>query len=487
MDHQKDIQQLFEQCYGKPPEEIYHLPPTASNRQYYRLVLGDESAIGAYNPDKAENDAFIYISEKLKTVGVNVPKVYLNNQKKDVYLLQDIGDIKLLDLVEEYRKNDDPDYLEWYMKVIDQMPAIQYHVAQNFDFSVCYPRHAFDRQSILWDLDYFKYYFLKLAYIPFHEQKLEDDFQLLADYLLEAPGDYFLFRDFQSRNIMIFNNDVYFIDFQGGRQGALQYDLASLLYEARIKLSEKEREKLLDHYLKVYSSYSFFKKDVFIKYFPAYIIIRILQAFGAYGYRGYFERKSFFMKSIPPALENLKWVLDNYDVHKNWPYLTGVLKTMIGSFQYKIPNYDDSKLTVTVNSFSYKKALPEDFSGNGGGFVFDCRALPNPGRYEQYKAKTGKDTEVIQFLEKENEVHQFLDNAKKLLSVSIENYLHRRFEHLMVSFGCTGGQHRSVYFTEKISEWIRDNYDVNLQTNHYEIGEMAHDKNHLQEEKKEET
>jgi aminoglycoside/choline kinase family phosphotransferase len=470
MDHQKDILQLYEQYYGEQPEETYPLPPSASNRLYYRLVHGENSAIGAYNPDKAENDAFIYICQKLRDVDVKVPQVYLNNSEKKVYLIQDIGDIKLLDLVEEYRKNQDTDYLEWYRKVIDQMPAIQHKSTENFDFSICYPRHAFDRQSIQWDLNYFKYYFLKLAYIPFHEQKLEDDFQHLADFLLQAPDDFFLFRDFQSRNIMIHNNEVYFIDFQGGRKGALQYDLASLLYEAKVGLTAGERKLLLSYYLEVFSSFPFFKKEVFLRYFPAFVIIRILQAFGAYGYRGYFERKSFFLNSIPPALENLKWVLQEYDISDKFPYLAHVLNTMIGSFQSKIPVYDESKLTVTVNSFSYKKAFPEDFSGNGGGFVFDCRALPNPGRFEQFKTKTGQDNEVIEFLEKEAEVNQFLNSTKKLLAASIENYLHRSFEHLMVSFGCTGGQHRSVFCAENISNWILKKYDVNLQKNHYELG-----------------
>ncbi len=481
MDHQKDIQLLFEQSFGKLPEAVFPLPPTASNRLYYRLVLGDKSAIGAFNTDRAENDAFIYISEQLKNAGVNVPQIYLYNRGKNVYLLQDLQNIKLFDLVEEYRKNKDKDYLEWYKKVIDQMPAIQYRSSKDFDFSKCYPRHAFDRQSILWDLNYFKYYFLKLSYVPFHEQKLEDDFLRLNDFLLEAPADYFLFRDFQSRNIMIHNNDVFFIDYQGGRKGALQYDLASLLFEAKVGLSVREKETLLAYYLKVYSSYPFFKKDTFLKYFPAFILIRLLQAFGAYGYRGYFERKSFFLKSIPPAMENLKWVLNAYDLKVRLPYLSGILETMIDSFQSKIPSFTENKLSVTVNSFSYKKALPEDFSGNGGGFVFDCRALLNPGRFEQYKTKTGMDTEVIAFLEKEEEVRQFLDNAKNLIAASIQNYLHRRFEHLMVSFGCTGGQHRSVYCAGQISSWIHENYDVNLQTNHYEVGGKANDKDHVQE------
>lgn len=482
MNHQEHIKQLFAEYFGQIPGEIYALPPTASNRLYYRLVLGKESAIGAFNPDKAENDAFIYISRKLKDAGVNVPQVYVNNREKNIYLLQDIGDIKLLDLVEEYRRNNDTEYLEWYKKVIDQMPKIQYETSKDFDFSICYPRHAFDRQSILWDLNYFKYYFLKLAYIPFHEQKLEDDFQCLTDFLMEAPSDFFLFRDFQSRNIMIHNNDVYFIDYQGGRKGALQYDLASLLYEARIGLSDHERESLLTHYIGVYSAYPFFSEDIFLKYFPAYILIRILQAFGAYGYRGYFERKSFFLKSVPPALDNLSQVLNAYNLHEYVPYLTSVLNRMIGSFKTRIPPFDENRLTITLNSFSYKKALPEDYSGNGGGFVFDCRALPNPGRYEQYKTKTGKDSEVIQFLEKEVTVQQFIDNARNLISVSVDNYLQRNFEHLMISFGCTGGQHRSVYCAEVISNWIREIYNVNIQTNHYELGEMDHDENNVQEE-----
>ena len=480
MDHVKDIQSLFRKFFGIQPEEIFPLPPTASNRLYYRLRSGDQLAIGAFNPDKAENDAFLYISAKLKDAGVHVPEVYQSDKQKFVYLIQDIGDIKLLDLVEEYKKNNDPDYLLWYKRVLDQMPLIQYRAAKDFDFTKCFPRNAFDKQSILWDLNYFKYYFLKLAYIPFHEQMLENDFQMLSEFLIQAPRDFFLFRDFQSRNIMIYKNDVYFIDYQGGRKGALQYDLASLLFEAKVGLSEAERSELLNYYLHLFSSFEFFNQEIFLQYYPAYILIRLLQAFGAYGYRGYFERKSFFLQSIPPALNNLKSVLQNYDLEKIIPYLSKILDRMIQSYENKIPLQKENKLNITINSFSYKKSVPEDFSGNGGGFVFDCRALPNPGRYEKYRTKTGKDAEVKQFLSQENRVQLFLENTKNLVASSIDNYLERSFEHLMISFGCTGGQHRSVFCAEELGHWILKQYDnVNLNMNHLELGGKLDDKNNV--------
>jgi aminoglycoside/choline kinase family phosphotransferase len=473
--YQNDILGAYQKFTGKVPEFCISLPPTASNRLYFRLSDGKNSLIAAYNPDRAENEAFIYIQKKLAGAGVNVPEIYYSDLDTHIYLQQDLGDINLLDLVEEYRQNKSSEYLQWYRKVIEQMPAMQYQSSLDFDFSVCYPRKAFDRQSIMWDLNYFKYYYLKLTYIPFHEQKLEDDFQRLTDFLLEAKDTFFLFRDFQSRNIMIFGNKVYFIDFQGGRRGALQYDLASLLYEAKSGLTADERSELLEYYLNVYSEQTFFNKKKFLKYFPAYCLIRALQAFGAYGYRGYFERKSLFLQSIPPAIENLKWLINDYELGVDIPHLTQALQKMISQVKHPVKNVSSGNMHVQLNSFAFKKGIPQDYSGHGGGFVFDCRALPNPGRYDQFKDKTGLDKEIVDFLNDKQEVKEFLRHACKLISASVENYLQREHEHLMVSFGCTGGQHRSVYCAEQLYRCLREKFDIQISIIHHEIEDKQGD------------
>jgi len=472
--HYNEIKQLFRQYFNSEADEIFPLPPSGSSRQYYRLKKDNFSAVAAYNPDRVENDAFIYITGQLKNAGVNVPEIYAQNLDKNIYLLQDLGNVDLFSLVRDDRKHDDTSYMDWYRKVIDCMPAIQYKSAQNFDFSLCFPRSAFDKGSILWDLNYFKYYFLKFAYIPFHEQQLEDDFQTFADYLMLAPSDYFLFRDFQSRNIMISNNEIYFIDYQGGRRGALQYDLASLLFEAKTALTSSERESLTQYYIAVFKDYPFFDAVTFQKYFPAYTLIRILQAFGAYGYRGYFERKTLFLQSIPKAIGNLRWLLNSTDLGIELPHLIEVLSKLVDMPIFNFPEVSTGKLTVTIYSFSYKKGIPDDLTGNGGGFVFDCRALPNPGRFDQYRSNTGLDKPVKDFLEEKKEVENFLKQVCQIVFPSIEDYTARGFEHLMVSFGCTGGQHRSVYCAEYLYTKLKNKYNVRLHRVHREIDARQH-------------
>lgn len=463
------IKQLFKANYGADAEEIVPLPASGSNRQYFRLKNEKASAIAAYNPDRAENEAFVYITDRLKRVGVNVPELYQTDLDHHVYLQQDLGDQDLFKKVTDDHHAGSEDYFRLYKEVIESMPAIQYKSAQDFDFTNCYPRSAFDRQSMHWDLNYFKYHFLKLAYTPFHEQKLEDDFHKFVEFLMEAPHDFFLFRDFQSRNIMLNNEKVFFIDYQGGRKGALQYDLASLLFEAKTALSSEMRVKLVTYYLDVYGEYSFFDRNIFMKYYPGFALIRILQAFGAYGYRGYFERKPYFLQSIPHAIANLRWLLSEYDLGIQLPHLTETLHRMVEQPAFQFPVETSGKLTVLVNSFSYRKGMPEDFSGNGGGFVFDCRALPNPGRYDEYRSYTGKDKPVIDFLKDKPEVNTFLDRAFQLVCSSIDEYNSRGFEHLMVSFGCTGGQHRSVYCAENLYKALKEKYDINVILKHKEL------------------
>ena len=336
----------------------------------------------------------------------------------------------------------------------------------NYDY--CYPRAAFDKQSMMWDLNYFKYYFLKLAKIPFDEQALEDDFQNFSDYLLTAENDFFMFRDFQSRNIMLHDNQVSFIDYQGGRKGALQYDLASLLYDAKADMPQSVRNELLEFYLDELDKYQKVDRSEFKAYFTGYVLIRIMQAMGAYGFRGFYEKKEHFLKSIPFALDNLKIVLENNNIPIELPELFNVLDAISQSIFLRKIGMQDGALTIQVTSFSYRKGLPEDPSGNGGGYIFDCRAIYNPGRFEEYKQLTGKDPEVIDFLEKKSEIGVFMANVFGLVDQSVKTYLSRGFSHLSVNFGCTGGQHRSVYAAEKLAKHLNDKFPVKVILTHRE-------------------
>ena len=335
--------------------------------------------------------------------------------------------------------------------------------------TVCYPREAFDKQSMMWDLNYFKYYFLKLAKIPFDEQRLEDDFQAFSDYLLAVDNNAFLYRDFQSRNVMLKDGKVYFIDYQGGRKGALQYDLASLLYDAKANIPEAEREELLEFYLDELNQYKHVDRSKFKSLFDGYVLIRIMQAMGAYGFRGFYEKKEHFLKSIPFALKNMETLLaKNNTVLTEFPELYKVLKSVTESTFLKSISPANDRLTVRISSFSYKKGIPHDPSGNGGGFVFDCRAIHNPGRYPEYKHLTGKDQQVIEFLEQKSTIASFMNAVTTLVSQSVEVYLSRGFTHLSVNFGCTGGQHRSVYAAEKLAQYLRNNYPVTVVLQHVE-------------------
>ncbi len=321
---------------------------------------------------------------------------------------------------------------------------------------------------MLWDLSYFKYYFLKLARIHFDEQLLEDDFQRFTEYLLSADSNHFMYRDFQSRNIMLKNGGVYFIDYQGGRKGALQYDLASLLYDGKADIPQQTRNELFEYYLDQLEKILPVDRYEFKRFFRGFVIIRIMQAMGAYGFRGFYEKKEHFLKSIPFALDNLDYLLQRLDLPVELPELTKVLKAVTGSTFLRSIGQVQHNLTVRISSFSYKKGIPADPSGNGGGFVFDCRAINNPGRYAEFKPLTGKDLPVHQFLEEKSEMKQFLGAVMQLVDQSVKNYIDRGFTHLSVNFGCTGGRHRSVYAAEKLAEHVRNNFPVNVVLSHSE-------------------
>jgi hypothetical protein len=358
-----------------------------------------------------------------------------------------------------------------YRKVVAMLPRFQVEAGRDLNYKVCYPRGSFDRQSIAWDLNYFKYYFLRLAGIPFNEQALERDFSRLTKFLLSTHRDYFLYRDFQSRNIMLRNGEPFFLDYQGGRKGALQYDIASLLYDAKADLPPELRQQLLDHYLDSLATFIDLNRREFMEYYYAYVYVRIMQALGAYGFRGFYERKEHFLQSVPYALRNLRWLLHNVELPIALPSLMESFKSMVASAKLQGLTRDAAKpemLTVRIFSFSFHKGLPQDDSGNGGGFVFDGRSLPNPGREERFKPLTGKDAPVIEYLEQQESVHRFLDNAKSLVDASVSTYQSRGFKHLMVSFGCTGGQHRSVYLAEQLAKHLREKNGLKVVVRHRE-------------------
>jgi aminoglycoside/choline kinase family phosphotransferase len=454
---------------GLPVTEVVALPKSGSHRAYYRLTLQDgRTLIGAYNDDLDENRAFFAYTRFFTSKGFPVPTLLAVSEDNLHYLQNDLGNLTLYDHLFANRTEEGPapETIAYYEKAVRALPALQLSGKEGLDFSVAYPRAAFDRQSMQWDLNYFKYFFLKLANVPFNEQKLEDDYNTLMDYLLTADSDYFLYRDFQSRNIMLKEGEVYFIDYQGGRKGALQYDLASLLYQVRADLSPALREHLLNVYLDALSERMPVDRKAFVSYFQGFVLIRILQAMGAYGYRGYFERKSHFLQSIPFAVKNLEGILDHYELPVALPELTRVLRALIASDFVK-PYQPGAALTVRVQSFSFRAAIPQDPSPNGGGFVFDCRALPNPGREPKYRAFTGRDACVQEYLLAYPEVHEFENHVFALVDAAIDNYLSRHFDHLMVSFGCTGGQHRSVFFAERTAEHIAQKYpQVNIVLKH---------------------
>lgn len=469
------LKTLFENWSNEKVYNIYALPPSGSYREYYRISGKTRSAIGAYNPDKKENTAFLTFSKHFYDKGLPVPEIYAEATAQNMYLQEDLGDTTLFAYLTKIRNNGDfpAELLEIYKRVIDEMPRFQIEAAKDLNYDVCYPRDSFDKQSMMWDANYFKYYFLKLAKIPFDEQLLEDDFQRFTDFLLQADRHFFLYRDFQSRNVMIQNEKPYFIDYQGGRKGALHYDLASLLYDGKADIPNDIRVQLRDYYIDTINQYLPVNREEFIHYFYGYVIIRIMQAMGAYGFRGFYEKKEHFLLSIPYALNNLEWLLKHIELPVKIPMLLQVLNEITQSdFLRKIGRPKDT-LTVTIHSFSYKKGIPEDKSGNGGGFVFDCRAIHNPGRYEKYKQLTGKDKEVIEFFEKESDIERFLNLTYTLVDSSIENYRKRYFSDLLVAYGCTGGQHRSVYSAERLAQHVRKKYNVNVELHHQELDKLS--------------
>ena len=459
------LHRLFEQRFHSPAERAEPLQGQlgGSGRKIIRLFSKQITAIGILYEVREENAAFLEFSRHFRQRGLPVPEIYAEDLSHGAYLEEDLGGTTLFEFLCDHRKGGviTPEAVDAYRKVVAILPRFQVEAGRDLNYKVCYPRSSFDRQSIAWDLNYFKYYFLRLAGIPFNEQALEDDFSRLTKFLLTASRDYFLYRDFQSRNIMLRkvlnDNQPFFLDYQGGRKGALQYDIASLLYDAKADLPPELRQQLLDHYLASLAGFLDLDRVTFMQFYYAYVYVRIMQALGAYGFRGFYERKEHFLQSVPYALKNLRWLLHHVELPIALPTLMEAFKNMVASdkLQGLTATSQPGKLTVRVFSFSFHRGLPQDETGNGGGFVFDSRSLPNPGREDRFKTLTGKDAPVIEYLNRQESVHRFLASAMSLIDASVSAYQSRGFKHLMVSFGCTGGQHRSVYLAERLAEHLR--------------------------------
>ncbi|MFQ5709963.1 MAG: phosphotransferase [bacterium] len=463
---------LYESYFGEKVKSISPLKAHGSERKLYRISNQRRSVIGAANEDRAENIAFLEFSRHFHRAGLPVPEIYAEDLNIGIYLEEDLGDTTLFEALVKARSKKDPfpeTIASIYEAVVRILPRFQIEAGNSLDYRKCYPRHSFDRQSIIWDLNYFKYYFLKLAKVAFNEQQLEDDFERFCEFLLQADRDYFLYRDFQSRNIMIRDGQPYFIDYQGGRRGALQYDIASLLFDAKANIPFDVREKLLQSYLDAVSEYIAVDRATFLRFYYGYVLIRIMQAMGAYGFRGFYERKPHFLQSVPFAIRNLEFVLRSAEIPVELPTLMDVLQRLVRSTRLRELGDVQLPLTVQIQSFSFKQGLPEDETGHGGGFVFDCRVLPNPGRLEKFARQTGNDPEVIAFLEREDEVHSFMTRVLDLVSQVIENYQKRNFSHVSVAFGCTGGQHRSVYCANRLARHLRQKYKLNIEVSHREL------------------
>lgn len=471
------LQKLFEQRFHTPATQIQALQGElgGSGRKIVRLANDQVSAIGILYGVREENIAFLTFSRHFRKHGLPVPEIYAEDLDQGAYLEEDLGDVTLFEFLSKNREGEKISRaaVEAYSKVVAVLPRFQIEAGRGLDYSVCYPRRSFDRQSIAWDLNYFKYYFLRLAGISFNEQALEDDFDSLTNFLLSADHDYFMYRDFQSRNVMLRDGQPFFVDYQGGRKGALQYDIASLLYDAKADLPPELRQQLLDLYIEKLGDVEKIGREEFLHYFYAYVYVRILQALGAYGFRGFYERRAHFLQSVPYALKNVRWLLHNLKLPIALPTLMEAFNSMLASEKLQSLASEADNLTVQIMSFSFHRGMPKDESGHGGGFVFDGRSLPNPGREERFKALTGKDAPVIDYLNQQDSVHQFLASVMSLADASVHEYRRRGFKSLMVSFGCTGGQHRSVFLAEQVAKRLRGRDGVEVVLRHRELEKPA--------------
>lgn len=518
------VSQLYKSWAGKEPGQIDVLPQSGSDRRYFRVH--DENGktfIATHGLNIPENEAFIYFADHFRKMDLHVPEILAVNYDKTVYLQEDFGNTSLLNILES--KGLTQEVYNLFKESLHQLARVQVLGDEGLNYKKCLTNEEFGKQAIMADLLYFKYYFLDTLQRPYDKQKLIDDFEALSTYLTHTEYKYFMFRDFQSRNILVapsgphpnlpptgegtantqplFKQDannssassiskvgavdgpsyregsgmgrsVHFIDFQGGMKGAPQYDVASMIWQARANLPDDWKNNLLEDYMNSFEEIIQNKvdRDVFRSQYNGYVLIRLLQVMGAYGFRGLFERKAQFLTSIPLALKNLKWFFENQSLGIVLPEFKRVLTIctddeVIERFT-PIQANADTPLIVKICSFSYRKGIPDDASGNGGGFVFDCRGIDNPGRYPEYKEYHGRDKNVMEFLERQTKMQTFLNSVFDIVDISVEEYIKRGFTNLAVNFGCTGGQHRSVYAADALARHLRNKYKVKIELCHRE-------------------
>ena len=470
-----EVLEFFQKHNSENITNFQKLPKSGGDRVYFRITTDENSYIATYDENLRESETFLYFTNHFSKINAPVPEIYFTSEDNRMYVQQDFGPVSLLNELEKHGEND---YVySLFQKSLKALANLQIKGLKDLDLSYCLTSKKFGRQAILSDLLYFKYYFLDTLKIPYDKDKLIKDFENLSTYLTKVEHKYFMFRDFQSRNIYVQKDEVHFIDYQGGMRGALQYDVASLLWQARANLSDNWKTSLLEYYMDCVEE--ILEKPLdrtrFVNQYNGYVLIRLMQVLGAYGFRGIFERKAQFLTSIPLALTNIKWFLGNKNIGIELPEYDRILNLIvkdevINKFRPLQAN-ESTPLVVTINSFSYlKSGYPKEESENGGGFVFDCRGLMNPGRFEEYKMITGRDKPVIDFLEQQTSMPEFMNSIYNIVDISVENYIERNFSSLTISFGCTGGQHRSVYAADALARYLRNKFKVKIQLHHLEQG-----------------
>ena len=467
----ESILSLYKQWRNADALAIDVLPQSGSERRYFRLHDKGGTVIGTYGANIKENETFVYFTRQFKQKDLAVPKILAISDDGMFYLQEDFGNVSLLDHLESKGFTDE--VYDLFKKSLEALAQLHVKGDDGLDYEYCLTNKEFGKQAIMADLFYFKYYFLDALRKPYDKQKLIDDFEALSNYLTHTEYKYFMFRDFQSRNIMVKeDNSVHFIDYQGGMKGAPQYDVASMLWQARANLPDSWKNNLLEDYMNSFSAIigKNIDKAIFRSQYNGYVLIRLLQVLGAYGFRGLFERKAQFLTSIPLALRNLREFFQHQSLGISVPEFRKVLNMCVADeiIQQFTPTQATEKtpLVVKINSFSYRRQIPQDDSGNGGGFVFDCRGILNPGRVETMKTQTGRDKEVKDFLEQQTKMSKFLNSVFDIVDTTVEEYIKREFESLMVSFGCTGGQHRSVYAADEMARHLKNKFKVKIELKH---------------------
>ncbi|MEP6746918.1 MAG: RNase adapter RapZ [Bacteroidota bacterium] len=466
----EDIKALFASANNQLVLQVEKIPQSGSDRIYFRINTATQNYIATYGHNVKENETFIYFSRHFKKAGSPVPEIFCVNNDHTIYIQEDFGDISLLNKLEEHG------YTEYvyslFQQSLKELAVLQIKGDKDLDYSYCLTAKEFGKQAILSDLLYFKYYFLDTLKYAYDKQALLDDFEALSTYLTYTENKHFMFRDFQSRNVMVKEDKVHFIDYQGGMRGALQYDVASLLWQARAELPEEWKNSLLEYYIEEANQLleTPADKNNFIAQYNGYVLIRLLQVMGAYGFRGLFERKAQFLTSIPLALRNLKALTENQRMGISVPVFEKCLRfcvsdEVVARFE-PLRATADTPLLVEINSFSYRKGIPTDETENGGGFVFDCRGILNPGRFEEYKKLTGRDKPVKDFLEQRTKMPDYLNSVFDIVDISVADYIKRGFSHLLISFGCTGGQHRSVYAADALARHLKNKFHVKIDLHH---------------------